>query len=133
MFWVIYIVLPSVQVCVQSQVLLLFTSVLVIPHLAKFWRIHNNLASPSLLKLSTLQSQLPRNNIIPWKCWVWSPISFFIQRYHYIGPHFLMWWQCHPFMCTTRGGLVGGDDNYLECARPPPGGGSRAMPPKLKK
>lgn len=58
----------SVQVCGHNQILSLFTSVPLIPDLAKFQRIPSNLASSNLPKLCTLHLQ---------------PSRFFLSYYNY--------------------------------------------------
>ena len=63
------------------------------------------------------------------KCWVWSLIIFFIQRYHHIGPQFIMWQQHRPLL-ELQGGSRGWGWQWSLGA--PPGEGLGAVPPKQK-
>jgi len=60
------------------------------------------------------------------KCWVWSLIIFFIQRYPHIGPQFIM----PPVECMSLGASAGGVVTMIIWI--PPGGVLGVVNPKLK-
>lgn len=78
-WWNMLLCLQVFWFCEHSQFITMFTSVSLIPHLAKFQKLFSNLASSSLLELCIAQSQPSSYNLASWN---FTMRSYCLQELH---------------------------------------------------